>query len=58
MCNMEDFINILTKCLNGKRDITKKIYKAMKTIYFKEVKDNGSTSINNSENQVVESQRV
>lgn len=29
---MEDFINILTKCLNGKRDITKKIYKAMKTI--------------------------
>ena len=36
----------------------KKIYKAMKTIYFKEVKDNGSTSINNSENQVVESQRV
>ncbi len=55
---MEDFINILTKCLNGKRDITKKVYKVMKIIYFKEVKDNGSTSINNSENQVVESQRV
>ena len=55
---MEDFINILTKCLNGKRDITKKVYRVMKIIYFKEVKNNGSTSINNSVNQAVENQRV
>ena len=55
---MKNFINTLTKYLNGKRDITKKIYKTMKTIYFKEVKNNGSTSINNSVNQVVGNQRV
>lgn len=55
---MNDFINTLTRFLDGKRDVTKKVYKAMKTIYFKEVMNNGDTSTNNPVNQVVESQQV
>ena len=54
----EDFINVLTRFLDGKRDVTKDTYKLMKTIYFKEVMNNGYPSINNSVNQVVESQQV
>ena len=55
---MEDFISTLIRYFDGKRDVTKNTYRLMKIVYFKEVKNNGSTSINNSENQVVESQQV
>lgn len=43
---MNDFMDTLTRFLDGKRDVTKNTYKLMKIVYFKEVKDNGSTSIN------------
>lgn len=58
MYDMEDFISTLIRFFDGKRDVTKNTYRLMKIVYFKEVKNNGSTSINNSENQVVESQQV
>ena len=55
---MEDFINTLIRFLNSKRDVTKNTYKLMKIVYFKEVRNDGNTSINNSVNQVVENQQV
>lgn len=42
----EDFINVLVIYLNGRRDINKRIYKALKKNYIKEVISNGYTSIN------------
>lgn len=42
----EDFMNILINYLNGRRDINKRIYKALKNIYMKEVRNNGYTCIN------------
>ena len=54
----EDFIKTLKRYLNGKRDINKDTYKIMKIVYMKEVSSNGYSSINNSENQVVENQQA
>lgn len=50
----EDFIEALLRYLNGKRDITRNTYNLMKIVYFKEVINNGNTSISNSENQEAE----
>ena len=42
----EDFIQILEKYLNGKRDINKNTYKIMKIVYMKEVSNNGCSRFN------------
>lgn len=54
----EDFIQTLKEYLKESRNINKRTYKKMKIIYMKEVMNNGSSSFNNSANQVVEKAQV